>query len=171
MSYGTRVGLAVELVGRERRLGELRAPGGDVLGDVLDQTRVDLLLEHAAAPGGEDVGGLARLRERGELGLVRVVLQDGQLDLDVGCAAWNSLALVAQTLFSGSVVDMFHHSSVTFCGRGRLALRSGAPRSPPPQPARSTAVATRTRLRLIGVPSPGLLKVSLNPPIISLPGA
>jgi hypothetical protein len=95
---------------------------GDVGGDVLDQAGVDLLLEHAAAPRGEDVGRVARLRDRGQLGLVRLVLQDRGLDRDVRVLGLELLGALRperlERLGGREVPPLQRH----LCGRAARAL-------------------------------------------------
>jgi hypothetical protein len=81
---GDPVLLAVDLV--ETHAGGIEGvdPRLGGLGDVLDEPGVGLLLERAAAPRLEEVRRLAGLHVRRELGLERLVLEDRDLDLDVG---------------------------------------------------------------------------------------
>ncbi len=60
------------------------AIGGKIGGDVSHQTRVRVLIEHAAAPALKDVRRIPGLHRRGELGLESFVLQHGYFNLDVG---------------------------------------------------------------------------------------
>ena len=75
--------LAVDLVHAERAGVDLVLPRRDVRGDVLDEAGLDLLAESAAAPRLEQVGHVALLHQRGQLGLERLVLVDLDVDLDV----------------------------------------------------------------------------------------
>ncbi len=82
-SNGHAVVLAVDLVHAEGAGVDLVLPGRDVGGDVLDQAGLDLLAEAAAAPGLEQVGDVALLQQRRQLGLERLVLVDLDVDRDV----------------------------------------------------------------------------------------
>ena len=75
--------LAVDLVHAEGARVDRVLPGRDVGGDVLDQAGLDLLAEAAAAPRLEQVGHVALLQQRRQLGLERLVLVDLDVDRDV----------------------------------------------------------------------------------------
>jgi hypothetical protein len=78
------VDLAVDRVRVEGIRDQRVPPLTDVRGEVLDQSRLGLLGEHAAAPGVEDVRRVAGLDDRGQLGLERLVLQRRDVELDAG---------------------------------------------------------------------------------------
>ena len=76
--------LAVDLVHAEGARVD-RRPSRSAMSarDVLDQAGLDLLAEAAAAPGLEQVGDVALLQQRRQLGLERLVLVDLDVDRDV----------------------------------------------------------------------------------------
>jgi hypothetical protein len=136
--------LAVEVVEAGRGRIELVDPAGRLLADVLDEAGVGLLLERAAAPRLEDVRRLARLHVRGQLGLERLVLEDGDLDRDVG--------MCRVVLGGGLLPDGLHRIRVChqLIVTGLLEVVAVEPPPPPlslslPPQAASTSATAATR--------------------------
>ena len=87
-------------------------------------------------------GSLPAWVSGGQLGLEGLVLQRRScLIVTFGCAASNSLAICGKRDFTGSVVEMFHHSNVT------LPSADPPSRSPPAGRVSETAVRSGPRAR------------------------
>ena len=141
---GDPVLLVADLVEPDARGIEGVDPRLGGLGDVLDEARVGLLLERAAAPRLEDVRRLARLHVRRELGLERLVLEDRDLDLDVGMGGHVLVGRVLpdrlQRIVVGDVPPVDRDGLV----RARLrctGAAAGSLSSLPPQAATTNAAA------------------------------
>ena len=109
--------------------------------DVLDQARLDLLPQAAAAPGLEQVGHVALLEQGRQLGLERLVLVDLDVDRDVRV---RRRVLVGEVLPQAEarivVLDVVPGDGHGLAGglrrRGLVAARSPTVRSSPPPTAR-----------------------------------